>query len=1220
MKSPRRRLRDVPLYQWVPPVYVVLGLLWIGGSDLALSWFLGDEPRALLWVSSIKGTAFVVLTGIAFAVALRLGARRPRTAGSGSSAADRLRWMHLAIMGLIGTLLVCLAAFSLFIQTQAVEEGRKRELKAAAVLSAAEIAGQIRENRFAVAQLANEPFIVAGIRGSLSNPGHAREPGLGEYLGRVRANRGYSRLELLSRSDLSVASPDVGATERALAQAVLRTNETQWIDTGSRPADATMVIAAPVDGHADPDQSTAAVLVAWIDVLGQLDVRTTPLPEIGRTAESFLVRRDGDYAVPLYPARFNGVEEALRLTPVPRRAGLLDAVATNGKSMLAVLAPVPDSNWLVMATIDRAEAYAALNAATIAGALLLLAVFLVLAGVILRWNRLQETSLDEAERALADLREHFLVATRYANDAILLIDADRKILDANERVRDIYGLDPADLKGQQVDVLRTPGSAELSKVPEQFEQVLRAETYEFETIHRRANGVEFPVEVSSRRFEIQGRTLIQSVIRDVSRRKSQERQLKLSEERIRLVIELSPFPALLHAEDGEIILASNTWCELSGYSRSQLKTIEDWTALAYGERRATVKSYIDTLYRLEQRVSEGDYRITTRSGEIRTWDFSSAPVGCLEDGRRLALSMAMDVTDRRRTETALLSSEERYRNLFEMAVDGILLLGPDQQILDANSAAANMLGYERRALPGVNLSTLLDDGEQASVEAATRQIMAGVRYRGEWRHRRKDGSRFVGETTACAVDDTTYLATIRDLTDRIEAQRQLRRHRDLNRLLAECNQIIVRADDEETLIREVLELAVSNAKFLFAWLACLTDDGSLTVRGFAGQDKGFVQGLNLEFESAAVTEGESPMGRALRHRQTTVSNDFLGDARTAHWHDEASRAGIRSSAAVPLWRSGRLWGALALYADSTSFFDDAVIQVIESMAADISFALDSLATRQALEESNEQLESRVAERTRELLVAKNQAETADRAKTVFLSSVSHELRSPLHSIIGYTSLLQEGLGGPLAELQQQHLAIVRDASAHLLDIINDLLDITRIETGRVNITPAVFDLAVTMRRLVDRFMLTAQRKKLRFDASPPESPLHVEADERRVEQILSNLLDNAFKYTSEGCVCFEVEHVDGHIKVHVSDTGPGIAAEDQQRIFKRFTQLPRTDKSLIEGTGLGLAVASGLAQAMGARVEIQSEVGSGSTFTLSMPVSCASSSSMAPLAAPTAEN
>jgi hypothetical protein len=259
--------------------------------------------------------------------------------------------------------------------------------------------------------------------------------------------------------------------------------------------------------------------------------------------------------------------------------------------------------------------------------------------------------------------------------------------------------------------------------------------------------------------------------------------------------------------------------------------------------------------------------------------------------------------------------------------------------------------------------------------------------------------------------------------------------------------------------------------------------------------------------------------------------------------------------------------------------------------------------QQELAESNQRLEAKVAERTREAVDARAKAEAADRAKTDFLGSLSHELRSPLHSIIGFTSVLLEGIEGDLTPAQQEHLRVVSDASHHLLAIINDLLDMSRIEVGAVTLEIRKFAVNRSLRRVTERFRFEAQKKCLELRLETPEGDVWILGDERRIEQTVGNLVANAIKYTVAGAVTVScTRDEDQSLRVDVRDTGPGIALEDQKRLFTRFTQLKPTDGSLAEGSGLGLAIASGLAAAMGGEIALQSAPGAGSVFSLILPV------------------
>lgn len=179
----------------------------------------------------------------------------------------------------------------------------------------------------------------------------------------------------------------------------------------------------------------------------------------------------------------------------------------------------------------------------------------------------------------------------------------------------------------------------------------------------------------------------------VAERKHSADSLRESEERFRRAVVDSPFPVLIHAEDGAIIQVSRSWCEITGYTPEELQTIADWTERAYGERQNSVRADIDALYELDRKKYEGDYAIRTKGGGTRIWEFSSSPLGRLPDARRIVSSMAMDVTERRRAEEALRRSEERFRSVVEQAGDGFELLDATGRYVDVNEATCRMLGY-----------------------------------------------------------------------------------------------------------------------------------------------------------------------------------------------------------------------------------------------------------------------------------------------------------------------------------------------------------------------------------------------------------------------------------------------------------------------------------------------------------------------------------------------
>ena len=248
-----------------------------------------------------------------------------------------------------------------------------------------------------------------------------------------------------------------------------------------------------------------------------------------------------------------------------------------------------------------------------------------------------------------------------------------------------------------------------------------------------------------------------------------------------------------------------------------------------------------------------------------------------------------------------------------------------------------------------------------------------------------------------------------------------------------------------------------------------------------------------------------------------------------------------------------------------------------------------------------------------LLDAKQRAESADRLKSAFLATMSHELRTPLNSIIGFTGIVLQGLAGPLNEEQSKQLGMVRDSARHLLALINDVLDISKIEAGELVVGSEPFDLQRSIDKVAGIVRPLAEKKGLALRVEVEPGIGQMTSDARRVEQVLLNLLGNAIKFSEAGSVTLRAEVVDGfrldaqHLPVEavrlvVADTGIGIKPGDMDLLFTPFRQIDSTLSRQHEGTGLGLAICRRLATLMGGRIEARSEWGKGSVFTVTLPL------------------
>ncbi len=258
---------------------------------------------------------------------------------------------------------------------------------------------------------------------------------------------------------------------------------------------------------------------------------------------------------------------------------------------------------------------------------------------------------------------------------------------------------------------------------------------------------------------------------------------------------------------------------------------------------------------------------------------------------------------------------------------------------------------------------------------------------------------------------------------------------------------------------------------------------------------------------------------------------------------------------------------------------------------------------EALQALTLSLEQKVKERTAELEIARDQALVATQHKSEFLANMSHELRTPLNAVIGFSDVLLEKMFGDLNEKQEEYLQDILSSGQHLLALINDILDLSRIEAGRTELEVSTFNLATTVENTLVLVRERAVRRRVDLTSEINSQLGDCRADERRVKQVLLNLLSNAIKFTPEGGRISVTASVIGeYAEISVTDTGIGISTEDRQRIFEEFYQVKRDPAHKREGTGLGLALSKKFVELHGGRICVESEPGKGSTFTFTLPL------------------
>jgi signal transduction histidine kinase len=379
----------------------------------------------------------------------------------------------------------------------------------------------------------------------------------------------------------------------------------------------------------------------------------------------------------------------------------------------------------------------------------------------------------------------------------------------------------------------------------------------------------------------------------------------------------------------------------------------------------------------------------------------------------------------------------------------------------------------------------------------------------------------------------------------------------------------------------VLEAITENAlRFCAAEdaLVVLPDGGDLRLAAHRGP-------VPVASDLRYPNDGTSMTSRAFLEARTIAVQDLQTAADFPRGAEHARAVGHHAVVVAPLLRDGAAIGTINLRRFDTRPFSDREIEALETFAAQAVIAIENVRLFKEIQEKSAQLAE------------------ASRHKSEFLANMSHELRTPLNAVIGFSDVLEQRLFGELSDRQSEYVRDIASSGRHLLDLVNEILDLSKVEAGRMELEPGEFALAETIRGTLAFVRERAARQTIELAADVPPDLGTVVADERKIRQVLLNLLSNAVKFTPDGgTIAVRAQRNNGEVQVSVRDTGIGIAPEDQAKVFDEFQQVGKASDRSREGTGLGLTLAKRFIELHGGRIWVESELGKGTTFTFAIPV------------------
>jgi len=419
--------------------------------------------------------------------------------------------------------------------------------------------------------------------------------------------------------------------------------------------------------------------------------------------------------------------------------------------------------------------------------------------------------------------------------------------------------------------------------------------------------------------------------------------------------------------------------------------------------------------------------------------------------------------------------------------------------------------------------------------------------------------------------------------ERLQAREALERRNTYLAASSEIGRLVTSTLDLNTIFTRTVNLISDRLGFYFAAIYQVEEEGfhAIMREGTGGA------GENMKIQKHKVSVGsQTIVGKAAKTGETVLANNVI----TEPLHQpNPLLLDTQSEAAIPLRVGGRILGVIDIQSKAAQAFTSDALSVLQSLADQVAVAINNATL---YDESQELIKT---------------LKEVDQLKSQFLANMSHELRTPLNSIIGFSRVILKGIDGPITDMQNQDLTAIYNSGQHLLGLINDILDLARIEAGKMELNYEEVHLSEMVHSVFSTAKGLVKEKSIKLVEEVPADMPPVRGDTMRVRQVLLNLISNASKFTDEGSITVETKVQDGpngklEALINVIDTGPGITPEGQEKLFKAFSQVDGSATRKSGGSGLGLSICANLVQLHGGRIGVSSEEGAGSTFWFTIPL------------------